>query len=261
MTDGLLRELAIVWPIIFANDFVRYALAASILFGILTLFRRQLAHRRIQQRIATRPDIRREMSYSLSTIFIFSLVGLSVYLGNKAGVFQIDDALPSLSTGLLQFGAFVLAHDAYFYWIHRAMHHPRLFRKFHRVHHLSLSPTPWAAYSFAPLEAVVEAAFLPLFLLVFDTSAIVVLGFTTHMIIRNVMGHAGIEIYPKRWLNWPLLRLITTTTHHDLHHAEFRSNFGLYFTWWDRLMGTEHPQYRQEFAKSCMQNVNADSQV
>lgn len=32
-------------------------------------------------------------------------------------------------------------------------------------------------------------------------------------------------------------------THHDMHHASGNSNFGLYFTWWDRMMGTEHPQY------------------
>ena len=42
--------------------------------------------------------------------------------------------------------------------------------------------------------------------------------------------------------------LLTTTTHHDLHHSGgYRYNYGLYFTWWDRMMGTEHPRYRQVF--------------
>jgi sterol desaturase/sphingolipid hydroxylase (fatty acid hydroxylase superfamily) len=41
---------------------------------------------------------------------------------------------------------------------------------------------------------------------------------------------------------------LTTTTHHDLHHnGSFNHNYGLYFTWWDRLMGTEHPCYREIF--------------
>jgi hypothetical protein len=31
--------------------------------------------------------------------------------------------------------------------------------------------------------------------------------------------------------------------HHDMHHDTPR-RFGLYFTWWDRLVGTEHPDYR-----------------
>jgi sterol desaturase/sphingolipid hydroxylase (fatty acid hydroxylase superfamily) len=29
-----------------------------------------------------------------------------------------------------------------------------------------------------------------------------------------------------------------------MHHEHAPRNFGLYFTWWDRLMGTEHPDYR-----------------
>jgi len=45
-----------------------------------------------------------------------------------------------------------------------------------------------------------------------------------------------------RWLGW-----LTTATHHDLHHATFRWNYRLYFTWWDRLMRTEHPQYLEHF--------------
>jgi hypothetical protein len=31
----------------------------------------------------------------------------------------------------------------------------------------------------------------------------------------------------------------------DAHPAP--RHFGLYFTWWDRMMGTEHPQYRAIF--------------
>jgi sterol desaturase/sphingolipid hydroxylase (fatty acid hydroxylase superfamily) len=60
------------------------------------------------------------------------------------------------------------------------------------------------------------------------------------------MGHAGVELMPRtladsRWFGW-----INATTHHDLHHSSFHHNYGLYFTWWDRLMGTEHPAYREQ---------------
>jgi Delta7-sterol 5-desaturase len=66
------------------------------------------------------------------------------------------------------------------------------------------------------------------------------------MIVRNVMGHAGVELMPRaladsRWFGW-----INATTHHDLHHSSFHYNYGLYFTWWDRMMGTEHPRYREQ---------------
>lgn len=35
--------------------------------------------------------------------------------------------------------------------------------------------------------------------------------------------------------------------YHDLHHKDFDGNYGLYFTWWDRLCGTEHKRYRETF--------------
>jgi lathosterol oxidase len=67
-----------------------------------------------------------------------------------------------LGTDLLILAAIVIAHDAYFYWAHRIMHHPKLFKHFHRAHHRSITPTPWAAYSFAIPEAAAMFLFVPI---------------------------------------------------------------------------------------------------
>lgn len=64
------------------------------------------------------------------------------------------------------------------------------------------------------------------------------------MILRNGMGHAGLELHARGWASHPVLKWISTTTHHDLHHAgSFTHNYGFYFTFWDKIMGTEHPRY------------------
>ena len=68
-----------------------------------------------------------------------------------------------------------------------------------------------------------------------------------HMIVRNVIGHSGFEIFPRGTAAHALFGLLTTNTHHDLHHSAGRLNYGLYFTWWDRLCGTENPDYRETF--------------
>lgn len=39
------------------------------------------------------------------------------------------------------------------------------------------------------------------------------------------------------------------TDHRSLAHAQGRHNYGLYFTWWDRIGGTEHPAYRTRLAR------------
>ena len=250
MNQSVLQVFANAWPAIALSDLLRYLLAAGGLAAILALFRRPLARRKLQKPRASSADMRREIGHSLVTVGIFSFVGFGVYLGAQAGVFRVG-AMPDPGwIALLDFALIVVAHDAWFYWIHRSMHHPKLYRRFHRVHHLSRTPTPWAAYAFAIPEAILEALFLPTYLLLFETPVVIVVAFTSHMIVRNVIGHAGTELFPRRWLDWPLLRAMTTTTHHDLHHAEFRWNYGLYFTWWDRWMGTEHPHYAARFHDS-----------
>ena len=140
----------------------------------------------------------------------------------------------------------LVLQDAYFYWTHRAMHHRRLFRAVHHVHHLSRTPSPWAAYAFAPAEALVHAAFVPLVTLVVPVHELALFAFLAIMIARNVLGHLGVELLPAgalRRIGWS-----TTTTHHALHHHRPHGNYGLYFTWWDRLCGTTDPSYEATFA-------------
>ena len=47
-------------------------------------------------------------------------------------------------------------------------------------------------------------------------------------------------------------------THHELHHEKGGGNFGLYFTWWDRLMGTEHVEYHARFGQVTAGEAAAD---
>lgn len=257
--ESITNMFLAVWPIIFWLDFSRYMVAAGVMALVLLVFARQLDGRRIQEHRAVAADRRREFTYSLSTIVSFSLTGFAVYWGSQYGIFRIyGGELPGGWRTAIEILAMVLCHDAYFYWAHRTMHRPLLFRRVHRVHHKSRTPTPWAAYAFAPTEAVIEAAFLPLSTLFIPVHELTVLVFVTHMIFRNVVGHAGFELFPSWWLRVPVLRWITTTTHHDLHHSHGGYNFGLYFTWWDRAMRTEHPEYHHRFSQAVQSTGRND---
>lgn len=239
---------------VYTFDLGRYLIAASGIAALLWFFKGWSEARRIQSRRAARRDYLREILSSFRTVFFFGVTGLTTPLLVEAQVIYIQLEEVSPFVFALQLAAIIIAHDAYFYWMHRALHHKRLFRVAHLHHHLSRTPTPWAAYSFSALEAVAEAAFMPLFLLATSLMGIayggwVVFLFLAWMILRNVMGHAGVELHPAGWVDTPWLDWLTTTTHHDLHHSEGRHNFGLYFTCWDRWMGTEHPRYKEEFRK------------
>lgn len=234
----------------------RYVIAAGALTLFLLVFATWAKNRRIQRtRKASFVDYRREVLSSGRTILVFAVTTLATLVGREMGFINLKLLDPTLFTIVWQFVLMVLVHDAYFYWLHRAMHTKRLFRFTHLHHHKSRTPTPWTAYSFTMSEAFLEAAFVPLFLIITSQFGIAYAGYAIlfylwHQIIRNVMAHAGSELFPAGWVDNPWTDWISTTTHHDLHHSD-RANFGFYFTWWDRWMGTEHPRYKEEFRKNA----------
>jgi sterol desaturase/sphingolipid hydroxylase (fatty acid hydroxylase superfamily) len=134
-------------------------------------------------------------------------------------------------------GFVVLLHDTYFYWSHRLLHHRRIFPVVHALHHRSTNPSPFAALAFHPLEAVMQVIWaVPL--AVVPIPSLVWLAFSFLAIFVNVLGHCGVEPYPLSWQQHPVLKWLNFATMHNRHHLEFEGNFGLYFSVWDRVMGT-----------------------
>jgi sterol desaturase/sphingolipid hydroxylase (fatty acid hydroxylase superfamily) len=120
------------------------------------------------------------------------------------------------------------------------------------VHHRSRNPSPWAAYAFHPIEALINGLVTPLALLVVPLHPLVLMLFGLHQIVRNAHGHAAIESMPRGFARHWLGRHFTTTTHHHLHHETAHGNYGLWFTGWDRIAGTERPDYLDRFDAATM---------
>lgn len=253
-------QLGEIWLTIFAFDFVRYLagvlVALAILFGASHL----IELRKIQSKTPSPLQKRRELFHSITTVCVYATIGIMTWLGKESGDLKIYHSLESFSMGyaILSFFLLMLAHDTYFYWVHRMMHHPLLFPHMHRIHHQSRTPTPWAAYSFNLAEAVMMALFVPIYLFVFPTYEMTLFSYLAFMILRNALGHSGYELFPagftgSKW-GWN-----NTHFHHDLHHQSYNYNFSLYFTWWDRWMGTEHPEYHTRFESLMQKKTPASS--
>ena len=232
------------------GDALAYVSFAGVLWlGFYVLFRQAAWSRKIVPRFPVRKQLRWELLYSLRSTAVFGAVGVLVVYAAYSGWTRIY--LPIDRYGWVWFFASiaisVVVHDAYFYWTHRLMHHPRLFRVFHRTHHLSRNPSPWAAYCFSVSEAVVQAGIGPLIVFVMPMHPVAFSVFMTWQIGFNVFGHCGYEIFPHGFLKTWSGHFLNTPTHHTMHHENFRANFGLYFNIWDRMMGTNDPEYSHRF--------------
>lgn len=232
------------------SEFSNYLMAASIFFFIFyVLFKKKWSYKKIQVKWPQKHDYIREFGFSALTLVIFAFVGMAIIDGPLAPFHQLyfDFGAYPIWYYILTFPLMFIIHDTYFYWMHRTMHHPTIFKYAHLIHHKSTNPSPWAAYSFHPIEAFFEAMAFPIIVLLIPVHISAIATFFLFQIFYNVYGHLGFEIYPKGFNKHWFGKWINTSTHHNLHHKHFDNSYGLYFTFWDRLMGTMAPQYDQSF--------------
>jgi lathosterol oxidase len=233
------------------NVGTRYYLVAGTAFLLFYLvLRRWTAPRKIQAAFPKWNDYAREILYSSFTILIFALVPSFLIFsdfGQQHNTLyrEIGDRGMIYYFGL--FPVLFFIHDTYFYWAHRLMHLPKLYRYVHLVHHRSTNPSPWAAYAFHPLEAVVEVGIFAVFLLLVPVHITHILLFFLMSIVYNVYGHLGWELYPKGFHRTWIGRWINTSVSHNQHHRYFHGNYGLYFLFWDRWMGTLREDYDEAY--------------
>lgn len=245
--------------IVFLSHLLRYLVVAGLFFGIYYGWKKQkrLADK-IQKRLPRSKDYQREIVYSLGTVLVFTLITLLTTQVRQHTLVYTSWSAYGTAYGIASFFGLLVLHDTYFYWTHRALHQPKLFRLFHLVHHKSTNPSPWAAYAFHPLEGIVEAAIVPLAMFVMPLHPLTIFAFLFFMIIYNVYGHLGWELYPKSINRHWLGKWLNTSVSHNQHHQFFTGNYGLYFRFWDEWMGTTRPDYEAAFDKVTTRKLTVD---
>lgn len=230
-----------------------YFIIAGIAFLIFYIVRRsKIESKKIQSKFPKKSDYSREIFFSIISIIIFSFPPLVILFSDtfRPMTFYYKDM--AQHGWLYFFSAFILMifiHDTYFYWLHRLMHNKFLYKYVHLIHHKSTNPSPWAAYAFHPLEAVLESGIFVLLLFIMPLQDWHLIVFFIASLFYNVYGHLGFELYPKGFSKHWLGRWINTSVNHNMHHQYFEGNYGLYFLFWDRLMGTIRPDYDQHYDK------------
>jgi sterol desaturase/sphingolipid hydroxylase (fatty acid hydroxylase superfamily) len=235
MSDFILPEYSFFATFLFFVGIMilRYFLLA----GGLYLLSAASGKESIDKKKPTASYLQKDIYFSLVSSIAFAFFGTLLIYGEQRGVTQIyrniyQHGLFYLPISLL---IFLFLHDTYFYWTHRLLHKWH-FKECHYVHHRSIIPTAWTSFAFHPAEAVVQAFILPLLVLFIPIHWSMLALFLLLMSILGVLNHLGREHYPE-FLEKKLY--IISASHHQEHHQRVGVNFGLYFTFWDRWMGTE----------------------
>jgi sterol desaturase/sphingolipid hydroxylase (fatty acid hydroxylase superfamily) len=232
--------------VFFGIILLRYFLVAGITYGFFyapcsqSFVNHKLKHHSPSWRI-----IGHDIKLSVLSAAVFALAAALILSAYHQGFtcLYIDPQHYGLWYLGFSYGIVLMLQDTYFYFTHRLFHHPRLFPWVHQGHHRSRYPTPWTSFAFDPTEAVVQAVFLISIVFIIPLHFITLVAILSTMTVWAVVNHLGTDrlpaTFPHHWLgSW-----IIGPVHHSIHHLKYRVHFGLYFTFWDRLLGTQDPKY------------------
>ena len=136
----------------------------------------------------------------------------------------------------------VLVGDFLFYISHVVRHHVPVLWYFHAVHHSQKELNFFTEYRVHPLDDVFiyTIGFIPLFMVEPSTVSVIAIVWLRHWHTRlyhsNIRSNFG-----------PLRYVLVTPQSHRVHHSieppHFDKNFGLTFSLWDHLFGTQYRGY------------------
>ncbi len=236
-------DLALTYGALVAIIWARYFVVAGLFYWLLWGRPEEKVHAtRLSAVRPTRSIVTFEIRMSLLSSLIYAAPGALVIEAYKHGGTAIYTGLDSIWAVFwipASIFIYLAIHDAYFYWSHRAMHHPKLFRAMHLAHHRSRHPTPWAGFSFHPWESIISAWPLPLAAFFIPIHVGAVFFLLIFMTVVSITNHAGWEILPRGMVKGLFGRHVISATHHNVHHTDYHANYGLYFRFWDKVMGTD----------------------
>ena len=123
----------------------------------------------------------------------------------------------------------------HFYWIHRLIHWPPLYRRVHSLHHRNTNVGPWSGLSMHPVEHLLFFSSILVHFLV-AANPIHILFHMQHQALTAATSHTGYE----GLLVKDKSRLALGTFHHQMHHRYFECNYGNLEMPWDKWFGSFH---------------------
>jgi ring-1,2-phenylacetyl-CoA epoxidase subunit PaaE len=239
---NLINLITSNFPTIITSIATTLGLLGLVYLIIWVIFAKRLAKYKIQS--SRRAGFSQIKDETINTIIVIVVngffTGFILYLANN-GYTQFYTETGKYGIWYEIFSAFVLLliGDAWFYWMHRLLHHPKIYKYIHAVHHKSLDTNPFTVNSFHVLEGFLLTIYIIPALMIMPVS-LLALGVNQVLgMYNNIKSHLGYEFYPKFFDKIFPLNMLVNSTNHNLHHTRYNGNYGLFFRHWDIINGTE----------------------
>ncbi|XP_070550412.1 methylsterol monooxygenase 1-like [Ptychodera flava] len=143
--------------------------------------------------------------------------------------------------------------DTWHYFMHRLLHHKRIYKYIHKLHHNFQAPFGMVAEYAHPVETVVLGFGFFIGVLLLTNHFIMIWAWLLFRLFETVDVHTGYDL-PFNPLH--LLPFYGGARFHDFHHMNFQGNYSSTFTWWDKIFGTD--QQFKEFTAKQEKSLKSD---
>jgi lathosterol oxidase len=226
---GLPDSLLVSWvTLMVAAIVVYFALSGLSYLVVYVLGRRRFHPSYVADGVQNRRAMRLSIVGVLGNVTLAMPVQALIASGHSQIYWTVSAAgVPWMVASVVLYVAFV---DTAIYWTHRTMHTDFLYRHVHRYHHEWQVPNSWTSMAFHPLDSFALALPVHLFAFLVPLNGYVYLVMQGVMSLWSVGSHDRVALVRFRWFNY--------VDNHTLHHWLYRCNYGQFFTFWDRVMGT-----------------------
>eukprot|EP01095_Lingulamoeba_sp_RSL-Kostka_P012319 TRINITY_DN4861_c0_g1_i1.p1 TRINITY_DN4861_c0_g1~~TRINITY_DN4861_c0_g1_i1.p1 ORF type:complete len:271 (-),score=40.34 TRINITY_DN4861_c0_g1_i1:3-815(-) len=143
--------------------------------------------------------------------------------------------LPHFFKIFLQIIVYLMVEDFLFYWVHRTLHHPDIYRVVHKTHHNFKAPFAFSGNAVHPIEFIISGSCQFVGCLIWPPHVFTLYIWIVVRVWINIEDHCGYRLYISPT---ELLPFFGSSKFHDDHHKDFKGNYASTFTYLDRIFGT-----------------------
>lgn len=146
-----------------------------------------------------------------------------------------------------QVAFFIVLDDFLYYWMHRTLHRPWLYKHIHSVHHRITTPFALTGNYMHMVEFMLTST------LVMTGPALVgahVVTLWVWIIFRQLEAADGHSGYDVPWNPALLVPFYKGPVYHDFHHRRFFGNYAGFFAYLDKLFGGTYSKGYEDYRRA-----------
>lgn len=223
--DSIFRQILSIYAITIIGGLILYFTFASLSYFLV------FDHQLMKHPKYLKGQVWMEIKMSLKSFPWLALLTLPWFVGEVRGWSMLYKTNKyGYGYILLSVIGFIAFTDFGIYWVHRWLHHPLFYTRFHKPHHRWVVPTPFASHSFHPLDSYSQSVPYHIYSFLVPVNSYVFMILYILVNLWSISIHDGKHLMDNPFIN--------SSSHHEIHHTEYYYNYGQYFTLWDRIGGS-----------------------